>query len=102
VYALTSDNALVFSFLFCSHLFCSASSGAPTGKAGEISFKDVVEAYAAESGVTFMPRPGRVHEGKQIWVFGKSNCYLDQDVVFASAGDGTWRPMGLEDLLKIS
>ena len=61
-----------------------------------------MEAYAADNGVTFMPRPGRVHEGKQIWVFGKSTCYLDQDVVFASSGDGTWRPMGLEDLLKIS
>lgn len=80
----------------------TASTGAPTGRAGEISFKDVVEAYAADSGVTFMPRPGREHEGKQVWVFGKSTCYLDQDVVFASVGDGTWRPMALEDLLKIS
>ena len=53
------------------------SLGVLTGKPGEVTFKDVVETYAADNGITFMPKKDRTHEGKQIWLFGKSLCYLD-------------------------
>lgn len=33
------------------------------------SFKDVVEGYAAQNGVMFLPKPGRQHEGKQARFF---------------------------------
>ncbi|CAN0476196.1 unnamed protein product, partial [Ectocarpus sp. 8 AP-2014] len=36
------------------------------------SFKDVVEGYAAQNGVMFLPKPGRQHEGKQA-----SLCVID-------------------------
>ena len=67
-----------------------------------MTFKDVVECYAADNGVTFIPKASRFHEGKQIWMFGKSSCYLDRDVVFVYVADKTWRAIALEELLKIS
>lgn len=78
------------------------SSGPATGRNGSVTFKDVVEAFAANNGVTFMPKAGRVHEGRQIWLFGTSLCYLDQDVVFTFVSENNWRPIGLEELLKLS
>ena len=68
-----------------------------------MTFKDVVETYAADNGITFMPKKDRNHEGKQIWLFGKSLCYLDRDVVFVYiSSTSNWKPIGLEELLKIS
>jgi hypothetical protein len=62
----------------------------------------VVESFAAENGVAFMPKNGKFQEGKQVWKFGKSSCYLDQNVVFVYVTDGEWRPIGLEELVNIS
>jgi hypothetical protein len=71
-----------------------------------VLFKEVVETFAANNGITFIPKVGRVQDGKQVFMFGKSLCYLDQDVVFVSTATKTvtaeWRPIGLEELLKIS
>lgn len=80
--------------------FCYSDTS--TSRSGEVTFKDVVGAYAESSGVAFVPKAGREHEGKQIWLFGKSLCYLDRDVVFTYESENLWRPIGLEDLLKIS
>lgn len=65
----------------------------------------MVETFAANNGITFIPKVGRIQDGKQIYLFGKSLCYLDQDVVFVSTVIKTvneWRPIALEALLKIS
>lgn len=86
------DNTFIF----------SPTSGPATGRNGSVTFKDVVEAFAANNGVTFMPKAGRMHEGRQIWLFGTSLCYLDQDVVFTFVSENNWRPIGLEELLKLS
>lgn len=67
-----------------------------------MTFKDVVESYAADNGITFIPKAGRNREGKQIWMFGKSLCYLDRDVVFVYISDQIWSAIGLEELLKMS
>ena len=85
-------------FIFCLLYL----PGAPTGRSGEVTFKDVVESYAADKGVAFIPKASRFHEGKQIWMFGKSTCYLDRDVVFVYIADQTWRATALEEILKIS
>ncbi|CAM9981051.1 unnamed protein product [Discosporangium mesarthrocarpum] len=71
------------------------------GGGGAASFREVVESYAEANGVTFLPKPGRQHEGKQMYSFGGVSVFLDQSVVFAEAppGSGNWSPLGLEDLL---
>jgi tuftelin-interacting protein 11 len=91
-----------------------------------VTFKEVVEKFAARNNVEFVPKLGRYFEGKQLWQFGHRLCYLDQNVVFVSAaekggkrsadGGGSnnntgaadsasrqelygWAPIALEDLL---
>jgi tuftelin-interacting protein 11 len=92
----------------------------------QVTFKEVVETYAMRNNVEFVPKMGRLYEGKQLWQFGKSLCFLDQNVVFvstaekagkragmdtgASGADGNasrqelygWAPIALEDLLQMS
>ena len=90
-----------------------------------VTFKEVVERFAARHNVEFLPKIGRYFEGKQLWQFGKALCYLDQNVVFLSTtgekggkrsadGGGNenisasasrqelygWAPIGLDDLLQ--
>jgi tuftelin-interacting protein 11 len=98
----------------------------PTSSYKQITFKEVVETFAMRNNVEFVPKLGRMFEGKQLWQFGRSLCYLDQNVVFVSTaakegkrgggdsgvGGGQdhasrqelygWSPVALEDLLQIS
>ena len=49
-----------------------------------------------------MPAPGqRRYNGKAVYTFGKSNIYLDKNVVFVNMGDG-WGPISLDRLVSIS
>jgi tuftelin-interacting protein 11 len=69
------------------------------------SFKEFVESYASRHGIPFVPKPGRMHEGKQVYLFGATPCYLDQAVVFAYTPTGSghsWEPVSLEGLLASS
>ncbi|CAM9318795.1 unnamed protein product [Ectocarpus fasciculatus] len=78
----------------------------PTGSGRNVSFKDLVEEFAMRHGVSFLPRTGRLQEGKQVFQFGKSSCYLDQGVVFLlrrkASGSSSWDPVTLEDMLASS
>ena len=84
-------------------------------KSYDVSFRDVVEEFAARNGVTFTPKltsTGQVVEvdGKAIWVFAdKIACYIDQNVVFARVGGNSggtagvvWKPLSLESLLELA
>lgn len=70
------------------------------------TFKDLIEEFALRNGVPFMPRTGRLQEGKQVFQFGKSLCFLDQGVVFLfrkkQHGGSSWDPVTLEDMLAVS
>lgn len=79
------------------------SSSASLTVGSSMSFKDVVTSFAMSSGISFLPKQGRQFEGKQIWQFGKCSCYLEHDVVFLhDVSKQHWRPVSLEDLLKIA
>lgn len=107
----------------------SGGSGGLGGRGGtssfqQVSFKEVVENFALRNGIEFVPKIGRLYEGKQLWQFGRTLCYLDQDVVFVSTatkagkreaggGEGAgvqasrqelygWAPIALDDLLQLS
>jgi tuftelin-interacting protein 11 len=79
------------------------SGGGGLRSASNYTFKDVVEAFALDNGVEFSPKIGKTHEGKQVWKFGSRSCYLDHDVVFVFMPEKQlWRPIGLEELLRIA
>ena len=67
---------------------------------GAVIFTDVVERFAAENDVIFVPKSGRFHDGKQLYNFDGLSIFIDKDLTFAfDPADRSWRPLALEDLL---
>lgn len=54
---------------------------------GKVTFKEVVESFASRNNIEFAPRIGKYFETKQLWHFGSTVCYFDQNVIFASKND---------------
>ncbi|GAB4821104.1 hypothetical protein N2152v2_008150 [Parachlorella kessleri] len=64
-----------------------------------LTLRQLVEHYAAEVGVEFLPKPGRMFEGLQVYAFGTVSCVVDnaQNLVRAQLGD-KWASVSLEQL----
>lgn len=75
-------------------------SSSRSSASNHVTFKQLVEEFALRNNVSFLPRPGRYHEDKQIYSFGKISMFIDQGVVFMQSNDGSfWEPVPLERLL---
>jgi tuftelin-interacting protein 11 len=70
--------------------------------ASQLSLKEVVEAYAQEHDIQFLPKVGRTHDGLQVYAFGTVSVYLDsvKQQVFAQSGD-RWVIASLEQLIEM-
>ncbi|KAF6162388.1 hypothetical protein GIB67_012536 [Kingdonia uniflora] len=68
----------------------------------EMSIKEIIETYALEQEVLFKPKPGRTHNGLQIYGFGNISIYLDSlnQKVYAQTEEG-WTLVSFELLLKM-
>ncbi|KAH7616331.1 putative Septin and tuftelin-interacting protein 1-like protein 1 [Nannochloris sp. 'desiccata'] len=63
---------------------------APASFLEERPLKALVEDFAVDSGIDFLPKPGRVYEGLQVYGFGLVSCAVD------SARQRLWAQMGGE------
>jgi hypothetical protein len=69
--------------------------------ASSLSFKEVVETAAIQSGKTFLPHPRRAPiDGNPIFLFGDISIYISSGVIFADImKSGTFTPTSLDRLL---
>lgn len=63
------------------------------------TLRDMVQKFAEDNNVTFVPKPGRMHEGLQVYSFGGVSVVLDnaQNSVRAQQNH-LWKPISLEQL----
>jgi len=78
--------------------FDSVSEAVKTSSQIPQGFKDLIAKRCEERGIIFRPIPGKLREGKQIYLCGSNNCYLDRNVIFVQ-DDLRWVPTSLNSLL---
>ncbi|KAI9921616.1 hypothetical protein PsorP6_002180 [Peronosclerospora sorghi] len=62
-----------------------------------VSMKDAIENFAIAHNLTFMPKC--IHDGQQVYVFGKHRIIIEQGVAFLEKSKGVFKPVDLEYLL---
>jgi len=69
--------------------------------ASELTLKDLVQRFAEEHSISFMPKFGRFHDGLQVYSFGGVSIVLEntQNVIRAQIRD-RWAPVSLDTLLQ--
>ena len=72
------------------------------GAAHKMSLKEVIEAHAQQHGLLFKLKPGKMHNGHQIYGFGNVNIIIDSlnQKVYAQAED-VWSLESLQGLLEL-
>lgn len=71
----------------------------PRRKGEPATFRDVVEEFAKDHSVVFLPRTGAnaTKDGKPVFMFGHVPIYFDSDVIFALQ-QAEWKPLSLDQL----
>ena len=67
----------------------------------EASFQEVVEEFANQHDVAFVPKTGSgaTKDGKPVFLFGNHPVFMEKNVLFAKRGS-SWQPISLEHLLQ--
>ncbi|TXG73663.1 hypothetical protein EZV62_002242 [Acer yangbiense] len=68
----------------------------------QMTLKEIIQAYAQQNDLLFMPKPGRMHNGHQIYAFHNKTIYVDSlnQMLYAKKEQG-WVPVTLDTLLNM-
>ncbi len=70
--------------------------------ADALSFRAMVEAFASERGILFVPLPNRkTADGKPVYAFGGVPVHFANQLVYAEVQAGAWSMMSLEHLAQM-
>lgn len=62
---------------------------------------EVLEALGEEHDILLVPKPGRVHNGRQIFAFGRLSIYVDSGVIYCFCPSaGSWTCVSVSALLE--
>eukprot|EP00914_Ancora_sagittata_P033926 GHVO01068524.1.p1 GENE.GHVO01068524.1~~GHVO01068524.1.p1 ORF type:complete len:835 (-),score=183.67 GHVO01068524.1:344-2848(-) len=65
-----------------------------------LSVQELLEDLAANNDFSFRPKPGRFQNGKQVYGFGPSTCYVARGVVYIlNQSANTWDPCSSQELV---
>ncbi|XP_076919135.1 septin and tuftelin-interacting protein 1 homolog 1-like [Bidens hawaiensis] len=68
----------------------------------DINLKEVIELYAQENNVMFKVKPGRMHDGRQVYGFGNVSVVIDSvDEKVLAKGKHGWSVVSLKQLVKL-
>ena len=81
----------------------AAAGGLESGLAmGGMSLREIVQAFAEQHDVQFLPKAGRLHEGLPVYGFGAVAMVTDSaKQVLLAQTEGRWVPVSLEQLLEL-
>ncbi|XBH67445.1 hypothetical protein VPH35_095827 [Triticum aestivum] len=78
----------------------------PGAAMGDMSFKESIQAYAADQGLLFMPRVNKSYNGKPVYEFGSVSIFIDsvKRLLYAQLQEGTnrWSSVSLTQLLEMN
>ena len=74
----------------------SLGGGDDGGSVMRSTYRDVVEMFAQEHGIEFLPKSG-THAGQKLYSMDGLTCYLDRGVMYVRGRDGEYLPMSLEE-----
>ncbi|KAJ3678172.1 hypothetical protein LUZ60_001975 [Juncus effusus] len=70
----------------------------------DLRFKEIVEKYAWEHGVMFVPREGKLYLGFRVYDFGNLGVYVDsvKRLIYAQVESGIWTAVSLAQLMEMN
>jgi tuftelin-interacting protein 11 len=80
------------------HKFDSVAEAVKTSAAIPQGFKELIGKRCEDRGIVWRPLAGRWREGKQLFLCGQRQVYLDRNVIFMMEGT-VWVPCSLNSLL---
>ena len=66
-----------------------------------MSFRSMIEAFAGERGILFIPGANKTYNGKAVYSFGGINIYLATPMVYAETQPGRYSMVSLEHLAQL-
>eukprot|EP01080_Neovahlkampfia_damariscottae_P006587 gene6587-10750_t len=70
-------------------------------KTQDLSFRELLEQFAAEENILFEPKGTQKYLGKQLYLFGGVPLYIDNEIIYAKKNQNNYEPVSLNELIVL-